>query len=124
MGKDGNANIRFLPLVSAIFYVMLGPVIWALDFAIIYGAHATLCAPGVFVRLPRDANLISFSLLATTAGAFLVLSAAISIFTVRRLRQPRTFLDSLTEPLAFLSLIGVVWLSITLLIVDPCLQLR
>jgi hypothetical protein len=146
MADARNREIQFRPLTATILYVMLGPIVWALDLAIVYGAHAALCAPGVLAEPPRDAGIAWWIVMAATVVSSLVLGAAIPAISARRRRarnRPETspsideqslpapelspdnsILHALAELLAVLALIGVIWLGVAAFFVDPCLQFR
>jgi hypothetical protein len=149
MADVRNGDFQFRPLAATTLYVMLGPIVWAVDFTIIYGAHAALCAPGVFANPPRDAAIAWWIVMATTMVASVILGVGILAFSpqrgrARKMAEPQTrtpladrglsvapkwppdvpLLRGLAELLSILALIGVIWLGVAALLVDPCLQLR
>lgn len=126
-----NANQRNganEPLAGALFYILLGPIVWAIHLTLVYLGHTLLCALGASsgTLAPR---VVSFSVVIVTALALIVLTVAVvANFRERALddRGPGAtfFRDWVMMALALLSGFGVTWEGASALIIEPCLSLR
>ncbi len=92
--------------------LVLGPIVWAAHFAVVYGAHTALCA----IRPPgtAEASVAMAVGIATLAALLTLLLAGMTPGTAVRFRRDVTLL------LTVLSAIAVAWLGITVLIVPVC----
>lgn len=84
-------------------------IVWALHFALIYGATGVACARGA-----PHAALLAVS--AATAVAVLLLMVII----VRGARASQRFESWLGAALGAFALVGVVWESLPVLLVEAC----
>lgn len=126
MGGGDHKNGTHEPLAGALFYILLGPIVWAIHLTLVYLGHTLLCAlagalaPGV----------VSFSVIIVTAAALIVLTVAVVAANFRgRAFDDRGagavfFRDRIMMALALLSGFGVAWEGASALIIEPCLMLR
>lgn len=117
------------PLVWALFYILLGPIVWALHLTLVYLGHTLLCALGVSSGALAPV-VVSFSVIIITAIALIVLAVAV-IGAKSRERalndcgSPGMFFrNRVMMALALLSGFGVAWEGAGALIIEPCLMLR
>ncbi|MBA3449461.1 MAG: hypothetical protein H0T56_18015 [Pseudaminobacter sp.] len=116
------------PVAGAIFYLLVGPIIWACHLFLTYGPQAALCA----------FRAVDPFFISTLVGVVTALSAAalavVLLWPVRTSRvfraggflegENRSFMISAMRLLAGLSLAGVLWAGAVAFILDPCGQLR
>lgn len=107
------------------FAVLFGPLVWAAHLAVLYGAHATVCA-GASAAGGSAGPIVPLLALATAIALALVSlplafpAGFASRFSVRATEGEGRFLLSLMRWLAGLSVVAVVANGIALLIVPPC----
>ena len=126
-GKTHSNTDRHRALAGTSFYMLLGPIVWAIHLTVIYISHAVLCARGIV-----GSGVISISSLVfvATGAALAVLIAAIAVANGRRRAvspssaTASAFQHSVMGLLAVVSATGVGWAGATALIVPPCLALR
>lgn len=127
-----NANRRngaSEPLAGTLFYILLGPIVWAIHLTVVYLGHTLLCALGVSsgALAPGVATL---SVLIVTVVALIALTIAVLAASSRgralddRGSEATFFRDRVMMALALLSGFGVAWEGASALIIDPCLVLR
>ena len=116
-------------IVGTILFIFFGPIVWAADLGISYAAHAALCAAED--RLPLGPAALPWLLGAVTVVAlFLIAVAALRPDLVRapigalRDGEPATFAAEVMRTLCLLSLVGVGYFGLTMLILPLCLPLR
>jgi hypothetical protein len=123
--REGAASPPHQKLVGTILYLLLGPIVWAVHFTIIYSTHALLCERGL-AGGPLDARLI----IAVATGIGLVISIAATLAGWRSRRANRdtqgvsAFQRDVMSLLALLATIGIAFGGATALFVTPCLLLR
>jgi hypothetical protein len=123
--KDTNPGGR-AGLAPTLFYLLFGPVVWAVHLTIIYGAHTLVCAraPGVRV-LGLDATVLIVIVTTVVALALLPLSVlAWRVHPAAGISDGERFYPRLMTLLAVLSACGIVWAGAAALIVAPCVALR
>jgi hypothetical protein len=99
---------------QAVVSLLLGPVVWALHFAITYAAQSTLCS------FPDLDDPIVTVVTTATVIAMAVLAASLS----RLVRGASHFFEHIAGFLVLLSAIGILWGAITVLLLPPCNALR
>ena len=124
--RDGTAPPGGHKLVGAVLYMLLGPIVWAVHLAIIYGSHAVLCARD-WADGPLDARVIIA--IATGIGLAITIPATLagwhwSRATNRDTEGASAFQHSVMSLLALLAAIGIAYGGATPLFVTTCLQLR
>jgi hypothetical protein len=110
-------------LARTTLFVLFGPIVWAIHFTILYGAHTIACA-----RLAAG-DAATLIVLGATAGALAPLLGAASIACRRRNTMPADavtprFCYDIALVLTLLSAAGVAWAGATALIMAPCVALR
>jgi hypothetical protein len=111
---------------GTIFYILIGPIVWAAHFAVLYFVQSMLCAHGTAERL------VPIIIGAATLAAILPLAAAplLPRTTAGLFRASGWDLEMcdfharVMTGLAILSAAGVVWAAVPALIIDSCLPLR
>lgn len=110
-------------------YLLLGPILWAAHFALIYGMQSSLCrlagtehgnsaaAPVVAVTTLLVLLLLAAVLLAPGAASRILHAAPWPDATQR-------FCDRIMALLAVLSLFGVIWAGATAILLPACPPLR
>lgn len=117
------------PLAGALFYILLGPIIWAIHLTLVYLGHTLLCALGVSSGALAP-GVVSFGVIIVTAAALIVLIVAVVVANLRgralddRGSEATFFRDRVMMALALLSGFGVAWEGASALIIEPCLMLR
>lgn len=117
-------------IFGTILFVLFGPLVWAGHLLAVYASHASLCEFGVLDLLGLP--IIPMLLAAATAGALALLGAGLA--WPQRLRgllaagvsqgAETSWLTMLMRLLTGLSLLGVAYAGISILLVPHCLQLR
>jgi len=113
------------PTIGVMLHMLLGLLVWALQFTLAYGGHTLACTLG-------GGPLAAAALVAgpTVAAALVVLAAVIWPDPLTRrlglhaqLPGRRTY-DRVARAIGALSLIAILWTGATILLVAPCLQGR
>lgn len=115
---------------GAIFFILFGPIVWAGHLLVVYGGHAVLCATGVASNWSLP--IVPLLLWGTTGAALILLT--VGLLWAPRLRRllgvasgiedQNGWLEHLMRLLATLSLFGVVYAGVAVLVVPQCAQLR
>ncbi len=129
MDGGDHKNGTHEPLAGALFYILFGPIVWAIHLTLVYLGHTLLCALGVSFGALAP-GVVSFSVIIVTAVALIVLTVAVVAANSRarafgnRGSGAMFFMDRVMMTLALLSGIGVAWEGASALIIEPCLMLR
>ena len=124
MNREGS-------ITRTLIFMLLGPIVWALHFLVVYGSHASYCAVGE--RLPGQPDtVIPVLQWSATIAAALVLAGGIlwpsAVRTLLRAFPPTStssdFIIRVMQLLALLSLFGVAFASLALVFLPICGQLR
>jgi hypothetical protein len=116
-------------IAGTILFILFGPIVWALHFGLSYAGHAGLCAAGD--RLPLGPSALPLLLGTVTAIAAALIAAG--LIAPRLLRTPlgapregetAAFVTTLMRLLAGLSLFGVAFMALTMLLLPLCAPLR
>jgi len=106
-------SVRTRP-VGDLLFALIGPMVWAAHFFVVYLLEAMLCVPGA-----------SDSGAARIAAAFATVIALVVLICARLSRRTdcvdglsQSF--SFTRPLIYLSMVAVLWTSLPLLVVQTC----
>jgi hypothetical protein len=94
---------------TASLRLFAGPIVWALHFTVIYGLTGVACARGLPAAVPWG---IGVATLAAGMACILIL--------VRELRRKQEFLSWVAVGLAGFALLAIVWESLPVLVVTPC----
>lgn len=120
---------RQASIVGTLVFMLFGPLVWGAQMTLAYAAHASLCAAGD--RLPLGAGALPWVLGGVGLLALVVLGTALAWPAPLRhlLRAPGeteegSFAQGVMRLLALLALFGSVFLSMTMLLVPLCQQLR
>jgi hypothetical protein len=111
--------------MGILFAVLFGPLVWAAHLAVLYGAHASVCAAASNVGGLPDLIIPVLALATAIALALISLPLAFpkgfaGFLSARASDDENRFLLSLMRWLAGLSVVAVVANGIALLIVPPC----
>lgn len=111
---------------GTIFYILLGPVLWAAHLTLIYFLHSMLCAHVVAVHaIPALVVVATGVAVVVIALPMLAPKAASSVFRASGWSEEAlSFYARLMRGLALLSLAGVVWGGATALVIPECAALR
>jgi hypothetical protein len=117
------------PLAGALFYVLLGPIVWAFHLTLVYGGHTILCAPGASSDRALASGVVSLVIIATVAALAILIGAIVAAVFGQYRRNHRgsasmLFRDRAMIALALLSGVGVAWVGASALMVEPCQMLR
>ena len=110
---------RTRPLAD-LLRLFIGPAVWFLHLAFLYGAAALICTPPV-----GSVRTMTWLGAAATVTALVVL-AMFAIASMRRVEDPpgehtgAAFLRRTVLLLALLSAIGVIWSAVPLAMVPAC----
>jgi hypothetical protein len=116
-------------VVGTILFILFGPIVWAAQLGVSYAAHAALCAAGD--RLPLGAPALPWVLGAAMVVAVLLIAVAmlspnlvrVPVGAVRR-GEDAAFATAVMRTLGLLSLLGVGYFGLTMLLLPLCLPLR
>jgi hypothetical protein len=98
--------------MAALIRLVLGPIVWALHLAIVYGAHTAICAIRPFGT--AETSVAIMAAVATFAALLALLLSGMAPGTAIPFRRDVGFL------LMVLSAIAIGWLGITTAIVPAC----
>jgi hypothetical protein len=109
--------------------LLLGPSVWALHLALIYGVQSTLCGLSAAGRARSDAVLLITAVATAVALALLAASLWRLLPAVRKrlsIQDPGLvrFIEHTAGFLVLLSAIGILWGAITVLLFPACDALR
>jgi hypothetical protein len=109
-------------LGSALFLLLLGPIVWAIHLSVIYVAHAVLCARGV---APHASEIV----IAVATLAALIVIAGHLLLTRSRVRRSgdtdiRRFQQRTGAVLSALSMVGILWAAAAPIFVQACVAIR
>jgi NO-binding membrane sensor protein with MHYT domain len=117
-GDTSSRQDRATPVGRALLALLAGPLVWALHFSVVYGAHAILCAR----EFPKPVAVWSVLIATVVAVAALV---AIGMRSVpAETASEQGFRRSVSALLLVLSMVGVVWAGATVAFVPVCEPLR
>lgn len=105
-------------------FVLLGPIVWALHLAVVYGMQISCAAAA---SRPSIGETLALAVLGATAAAlaFLAVAAWRSHAAARMLRvRASRFLERVMRLLILLSVVGIAWVGTAALVLPACLQLR
>jgi hypothetical protein len=128
IGDTNRHERRRGALTRTTLYLLFGPIVWAVHFAMLYGMHTILCArPSA--RVMPGAGVATIVLAATVAALALLLAATVTGYRRRNAahadsRAATRFCHDVMVLLTLLSACGVVWAGATALLVAPCVGLR
>ncbi|MCC2688142.1 MAG: hypothetical protein K0S21_945 [Rhizobiaceae bacterium] len=126
--KSGPGDTSVL---SAVAFLLAGPVIWAAHLLLLYGPQSALCAFGQSGVAEVSGLFVTAQVLAVTALAavplvvFLLRPITIArLFRFRVQDEEHPFSMSVMRWLSALSLMGVLLAGAAAFLLDPCAQLR
>jgi hypothetical protein len=115
---------------GTILFVLFGPLVWAGHLLVVYGGHASFCEFGMhrLFGLPIIPTLLA----AATVAALVLLAAGLlwpdrvrAVFRAGAdVGEETGWLTMLMRLLTGLSLLGVAYAGVAILLVPNCLQLR
>ena len=88
-------------------YLLAGPLLWALHFGIVYAiASISLQADGIVTPASRIAIV----------SASVAIAALIGLITFWPRRQRSTFLDTVRVSAAVISIVGIIWQTLPVIL--------
>jgi hypothetical protein len=112
------------PFSRAFLLMLFGPMVWAAHFLVIYGFTGIACARGLQQAEWLGMNIVTWVIAAT---AFVAVAAILLLAwqggyksTNNTARDNASFTRWMTAGLGFLSIVAIVWESITVLLVPAC----
>jgi hypothetical protein len=122
---------RRTPDLLAIFYLLIGPIVWTLHFAATYALQSVLCALDSPARTVLRVDPVLLVVVSATVLALIILAhyGISNAQGSRRLgfsgNQTLTkFLARTMELLCFLAAIAILWTGVSALMLHPCAPLR
>lgn len=117
---------------GTVLFLLVGPLVWALHFAVCYAAQSLLCTLGLTQAVLWDLDATKLFVVAATllaAGSLAVAlmargSVARMLCVVEPEEHQRSFHRGVMFWAASLSIVAVAWTGATIFIVDSCGQLR
>lgn len=108
--------------------LVAGLLIWAVHFAVVYGAHAIACARGLSERTLLGFGAVPLVVGVATAlallGSGIVLAIALRDLRTLRGRDDATdsqrFLTYTSATIAGFSMLAIVWVALPAAILPPC----
>jgi hypothetical protein len=109
-------------LRSALFLLLLSPIVWAIHLFLIYFAHTVLCTRGV---APQASEIV----IAIATLAALIAVGSHLLTTTSRARKgdatnTRQFQYRTSAILSAISIIGILWAGFTPIFVQACATAR
>lgn len=121
MSREGST-------AGSLAFLAFGPIVWALHLAVSYGGHAALCAVG---PAAQGGTLPLLLAAATAMAAIILVVALLRPGLVRRALRAMPassteagFATTVMRFLGVLSLMGVAFAGLAMLILPLCQQLR
>lgn len=119
--QEGNLQHKRPSTVGTLVYLLLGLIIWAIQFTAIYMVHTLVCTVGAPASI---ASTFVFILSAAIAIALVVAlingDKLARVLGVGADAQGRTTYDGIFRLIAILSIVAIVWSGATALIVMAC----
>ncbi len=111
--------------VGTLVYILFGPILWALQLAVIYGGHTLACSQG---GTPATGEWLVYAasiVPGVVVLAFLVVQSPFArMMGLTRAMEDRKAYDRIAWVTALLSEFGIVWSGVTALVVTACTQGR
>ncbi|MHC1551641.1 hypothetical protein [Phyllobacterium sp. K27] len=125
-GKKENS------ITSAVLVLLIGPLLWAVHFTLVYGYQSAFCAISNQGNGEGSSTAVVVAIVVMTACAAFGLAAALywPVTLTRWLRyHPRSkatwlFSVRVTRLLILISLAGVLWGGAAALVIDTCAHFR
>jgi hypothetical protein len=114
---------------ARLIYWLLGPIVWAVHFSVVYLAHTLICARPLLtgeslVAMSRIV-VIAATAVALAALAWLIRSAHAALGrATARASETSLFQNRMVLLLSVLAVFGVFWSGAAALLVLPCAALR
>jgi hypothetical protein len=121
---DNAANGR--SPVGTVFYILIGPIVWAAHFSVLYFIQSMLCAHGTAERsVPIVIGAATLVAILPLAAAPLLRHKTAGLFRASGWgAESHAFHGRLMTGLAILSVAGVIWAAVPALLIDSCMPLR
>ncbi|MBB4016465.1 hypothetical protein GGR16_001471 [Chelatococcus caeni] len=109
---------------GTLLYILAGPLLWAVQFTLIYAGHTAACLPAVPETLAVPLVAVPTVAAALAAVAFILRQEAFA----RALGAPEppraAALHAIARIAVLLALVAVIWSGFALALVDSCLAGR
>jgi hypothetical protein len=117
---------------ATIVYMLLGPILWALHFTFVYGAHTLRCTAAVVgTPVPVGGGALAAAIVAVTVAVVALLvgtvlrpEAAARALGVDRAGDRARFAARTMVVLAVLSALGIAWAGAAPLLLESCAAVR
>ncbi|MEX0405587.1 hypothetical protein ABGN05_07945 [Aquibium sp. LZ166] len=111
--------------VGTLVYILFGPILWALQFTLIYGGHTLACSQGATPAAGEWLVYAASIVPAVIVLVFLVVQTPFArILGLTRAMEDRRAYDRIAWAVALLSEFAIVWTGATALVVAACTQGR
>jgi hypothetical protein len=111
--------------VQTAFNLTLGPIVWALHLAVVYGVHSFGCARDLFGTGLFGFDPARLIIALATVAALLAIAVGIALTVpARSAEQEPGFERGVAIGLAGLSVFGVLAAGAAAILVAPCVSLR
>jgi hypothetical protein len=119
-------------MIGTLVFIMLGPILWAVQLTLIYGAQSSLCAFGVGVGSDGGNMLAAGIVIAASAMCMVLAGVALArpdasyglITSAGVPSEQRGFLVGVMRLLAGLSLLAMLYAGLGAVLLPACAQLR
>ncbi|GLQ55343.1 hypothetical protein [Devosia nitrariae] len=127
--RDTSSNRQ---MIGTLIFILIGPILWALQLTLIYGAQSSLCAFEVGIganggNVLAAGTVIGASVLcmALAVAAFVMPGASYRLITGASSPDDQwPFLTSVMRILAGLSLLAMLYAALGAVLLPACAQLR
>lgn len=110
------------PFTRSFLLIFSGPIIWALHFLFIYGLNGVLCARPTLNPKWAGLHAAAWGTLAASLAAILLLAGILARTKLPESAEgSRGFVRWLSLTLGALSLVAIVWETLPVFFVAPCL---
>jgi hypothetical protein len=119
-------------MIGTLVFIMLGPILWAVQLTLIYGAQSSLCAFGVGVGADGNNALAAGVVIAASVVCMALVGVALArpdigyglITGAGMPGEQRGFLVGVMRLLAGLSLLAMFYAGLGAVLLPACAQLR
>lgn len=127
--RDTSSNRQ---MIGTLIFILIGPILWAVQLTLIYGAQSSLCAFGVGVGANGSNALAAGTVIATTVVCMGLAALALirpdgSYELITGTHPPgeqRRFLVGVLRALGGLSLLAMLYAGLGAALLPACAQLR
>jgi len=109
---------------GTLVYILAGPILWAVQFTLIYAGHTAACLPGAPESLAIPVVAVPTAVAALAAVVFITRHGDFARMLGAPAPPRAAALHAIARITALLALVAVIWSGIGLALIDSCLAGR